>query len=106
MPDALPDHLAAEVAEVADNFEASMVSTGTTLVQVISERRVVHLLEVGWDAEPPYYVMEFLSGGSLADRLDKDFRGRYNYKNVRAYADMYDDAVKMMHRDLRSPWTL
>ncbi len=42
------------------------------LVQVISERRVVHLLEVGWDAEPPYYVMEFLGGGSLADRLDKE----------------------------------
>jgi hypothetical protein len=40
------------------------------LVQVISERRVVHLLEVGWDAEPPYYVMEYLEGGSLADRLD------------------------------------
>jgi hypothetical protein len=28
---------AAEVAKVADNFEASMVSTGTTLVQIISE---------------------------------------------------------------------
>jgi serine/threonine protein kinase len=40
------------------------------LVQVISERRVVHLLEVGWDADPPYYVMEYLEGGSLADRLD------------------------------------
>jgi hypothetical protein len=40
------------------------------LVQVISERRIVHLLEVGWDAEPPYYVMEYLEGGTLADRLD------------------------------------
>jgi len=39
------------------------------LVEVLSERRVVHLLQVGWDAEPPYYVMEYLSGGSLADRL-------------------------------------
>jgi hypothetical protein len=39
------------------------------LVEVVSERRVVHLLHVGWDADPPYYVMEFLSGGSLADRL-------------------------------------
>ena len=41
------------------------------LVQVISERRVVHLLEVGWDADPPYYVMEYLEGGSLADRLEE-----------------------------------
>ncbi len=39
------------------------------LVEMVSERRVVHLLHVGWDADPPYYVMEFLSGGSLADRL-------------------------------------
>ena len=29
----------------------------------------MHLLHVGWDADPPYYVMEFLPGGSLADRL-------------------------------------
>ncbi len=39
------------------------------LVEVVGERRVVHLLHVGWDADPPYYVMEFLPGGSLADRL-------------------------------------
>lgn len=39
------------------------------LVEVLGERRVVHLLQVGWDAEPPYYVMEYLPGGSLAERL-------------------------------------
>ncbi|HXV62214.1 MAG TPA: serine/threonine protein kinase [Vicinamibacteria bacterium] len=39
------------------------------LVEVLSERRVVHLLQVGWDADPPYYVMEYLPGGSLAERL-------------------------------------
>jgi eukaryotic-like serine/threonine-protein kinase len=40
------------------------------LVQVLSERRIVHLLAVGWDADPPYYIMEYVSGGSLAARLD------------------------------------
>lgn len=39
------------------------------LVQVVGERRIVHLLKVGWDADPPYYVMEYLEGGSLADRM-------------------------------------
>ena len=39
------------------------------LVEVLSERRVVHLLQVGWDADPPYYVMEYLAGGSLADKI-------------------------------------
>jgi hypothetical protein len=40
------------------------------LVQVLSERRIVHLLAVGWDADPPYYIMEYVRGGSLAKRLD------------------------------------
>jgi hypothetical protein len=39
------------------------------LAQASSERRIVHLLEVGWDADPPYYVMEYLQGGSLAARV-------------------------------------
>ena len=39
------------------------------LLEMVTERRVVQLLRVGWDAQPPYYVMEFLPGGSLADRL-------------------------------------
>jgi hypothetical protein len=40
------------------------------LVEMVSERRVVHLLHVGWDSEPPFYVMEYLPGGSLSDRLE------------------------------------
>ena len=31
---------------------------------------MVQVLEVGWDAEPPYYVMELIAGGSLQDYLD------------------------------------
>ena len=34
-----------------------------------ADRYVVQLLEVGWDAEPPYYVMEYVEQGSLEDRL-------------------------------------
>ena len=32
----------------------------------------MRLLAVGWDADPPYYVMEYLPDGSLADRLAAD----------------------------------
>ena len=39
------------------------------LVQ-LSADRYVQVLEVGWDAEPPYYVMELIAGGSLQDYLD------------------------------------
>jgi serine/threonine protein kinase len=34
-----------------------------------NDRYVVQLLEVGWEADPPYYVMEYVEGGSLDDLL-------------------------------------
>jgi hypothetical protein len=39
------------------------------LAFLFADRYVVQLLAVGWDAEPPYYVMEYLERGSLAERL-------------------------------------
>jgi eukaryotic-like serine/threonine-protein kinase len=39
------------------------------LVFLSADRYVVQLLEVGWDAEPPFYVMEYLENGSLDDLL-------------------------------------
>lgn len=44
------------------------------LVQLSGDRYVVQVLEVGWDADPPYYVMELVEGGSLEDLLLR--RGR------------------------------
>lgn len=41
------------------------------LVQLSTDRQVVQVLEVGWDADPPYYVMELINGGSLEDLLKK-----------------------------------
>ncbi|MCA9070985.1 MAG: protein kinase, partial [Planctomycetaceae bacterium] len=39
------------------------------LQYLFSDRYVVQLLDVGWDANPPYYVMEYMEYGSLEDRL-------------------------------------
>ncbi|MDV6032921.1 MAG: serine/threonine protein kinase [Phycisphaera sp. RhM] len=39
------------------------------LVQLSSDRHIVQVLEVGWDSDPPYYVMELVTGGSLEDEL-------------------------------------
>lgn len=39
------------------------------LVTLSADRHVVQVLEVGWDADPPYYVMELINGGSLEDLL-------------------------------------
>lgn len=33
-------------------------------------RNIVGLIHVGWDADPPYYVMEYLENGSLAQLLE------------------------------------
>jgi hypothetical protein len=41
------------------------------LAFLFADRYVVQLLGVGWDAEPPYYIMEYLEPGSLADRLQQ-----------------------------------
>ncbi|MBN2022739.1 MAG: protein kinase [Pirellulales bacterium] len=38
---------------------------------LFADRYAVQLLAVGWDAEPPYYVMEYLERGSLAARLQQ-----------------------------------
>lgn len=40
------------------------------LALLFADRYVVQLIEVGWDSDPPYFVMEYLEHGSLADRLD------------------------------------
>lgn len=39
------------------------------LVQLSAERSIVQVLEVGWEGEPPFYVMEYLPNGSLEDWL-------------------------------------
>lgn len=39
------------------------------LATLYTSRKIVGLVEVGWDGDPPYYVMEFLENGSLANVL-------------------------------------
>jgi serine/threonine protein kinase len=36
-----------------------------------ADRYVIQLIEVGWDSDPPYYVMEYLGHGSLEERLSE-----------------------------------
>jgi hypothetical protein len=37
-----------------------------------ADRYVVQLLDVGWEADPPYYVMEYVEQGSLEDLQRRD----------------------------------
>lgn len=41
------------------------------LAFLFADRYVVQLIDVGWDADPPYYVMEYLERGSLEDRIQQ-----------------------------------
>lgn len=41
------------------------------LAKLYTSRYVVGLLAVGWDHDPPYYVMEYLENGSLARLLEQ-----------------------------------
>ncbi|HWB14644.1 MAG TPA: serine/threonine protein kinase [Pirellulales bacterium] len=36
---------------------------------LFANRYVVQLFEVGWDSDPPFFVMEYMPTGSLADRI-------------------------------------
>lgn len=41
------------------------------LAELYTCRDIVGLLKVGWDSDPPYYVMEYLENGSLAELLEQ-----------------------------------
>ncbi|MDA0657620.1 MAG: serine/threonine protein kinase [Planctomycetota bacterium] len=41
------------------------------LIFLSADRYVVQLLDVGWEAEPPYYVMEYVESGSLEQLLER-----------------------------------
>ncbi len=40
------------------------------LAVLYTSRYIVRLVAVGWEHDPPYYVMEYLENGSLAQRLE------------------------------------
>lgn len=42
------------------------------LVFLSADRYVVQLLDVGWDSDPPYYIMEYVESGSLEDMLKRN----------------------------------
>ena len=46
---------------------ASLAREVEKLRYLFSDRYVVQLFEVGWESDPPYYVMEFMENGSLED---------------------------------------
>lgn len=46
--------------------------------------------------QPGLTEEKFNSRLRLADELDSDFRATFKHRNVKAYADMYDDAIAMM----------
>jgi hypothetical protein len=48
---------------------ASLAREVEKLRYLFTDRYVVQLFEVGWESDPPYYVMEFMENGSLEDLL-------------------------------------
>ncbi|MCA9211667.1 MAG: protein kinase [Planctomycetales bacterium] len=63
------------------------------LVFLSADRYVVQLLDVGWDADPPYYVMEYVENGSLEDHLK-----RHGTMSVGDSVEMFRDiATGLVH---------
>jgi eukaryotic-like serine/threonine-protein kinase len=63
------------------------------LVSMSGNRFIVQVLEVGWDAEPPYYIMEYLENGSLDDLI----RARGALPTARAVELFTDIATGLNH---------
>ncbi|HEV7280352.1 MAG TPA: protein kinase [Pirellulaceae bacterium] len=63
------------------------------LLKLANDRYVVQVLEVGWDADPPYYVMDFLEFGSLDDLL----RQKGTLTAAEALEQFREIAVALMH---------
>jgi len=63
------------------------------LVVLAADRYVVQLLDVGWDADPPYYVMDLIEHGSLEQRL----RGSQGMPVTEAVELFTEIATGMMH---------
>lgn len=62
------------------------------LALLFADRYVVQLIDVGWEADPPYFVMEFLEQGSLAERLSN------GPLDVQESVDLFRDvAVGLVH---------
>jgi serine/threonine protein kinase len=60
---------------------------------LFSDRHVVQLLAVGWDAEPAYYVMEYLEQGSLEELIKS--QGHLNTSE--AVSLFRDIAIGLIH---------
>lgn len=41
------------------------------LAELYTSRDIIGLLKVGWESDPPYYVMEYMQNGSLAHLLER-----------------------------------
>jgi serine/threonine protein kinase len=63
------------------------------LVYLSADRYVVQLLMVGWDSEPPFYVMEYVENGSL----DGYLRSRVPLDAAEATELFRDLAVGLVH---------
>jgi serine/threonine protein kinase len=63
------------------------------LVFLSADRYVVQLLDVGWDTDPPYYVMEYIEHGSL----DEYLRRRGILSAAEAVELFRETAVGLLH---------
>jgi len=74
------------------------------LAVLYTSRNIVGLLDVGWDHDPPYFVMEYLESGSLADRLEPgpipiDEAVRFTRDIARALVHAHGSGI--LHCDLK-----
>lgn len=72
---------------------ASLAREVEKLVFLSTDRYVVQLLDVGWNSDPPFYVMDYIEHGSLEDLL----RHEEQLPVATAYELFHEIAVGLTH---------
>lgn len=75
------------------------------LVLLSADRYVVQLLDVGWQSDPPYYVMEYIENGSLEQMIQRN-EGRTVEQTVALFREIvvglnHAHAKGILHCDLK-----
>lgn len=76
------------------------------LVLLSQDRHVVKLLTVGWTNDPPYYVMEYVAGGSLEQRLAQQPAGLARFEATELFRELLVGMIRahgrgVLHCDLK-----
>ena len=98
-------HVAIKFYTRGQGVDWSLLSREVEKLAVLyTSRKIVGLLDVGWDHDPPYFVMEYLENGSLATKLkDGPLNSEQTVRIARSVGEalVHAHGAGILHCDLK-----